>query len=73
MPDMTPQEKIDDANELARHFYRSLGYVVEEGYRFDKATHPQERGMWNMAAIAYDHIEGTELDAILDEMEPDGV
>lgn len=63
------QEIVDSANELARTFYRAMGYVVEEGYRFDQARHPQERGMWNMAAIAYDHIEGTDVDAALDELE----
>lgn len=68
---MDAQQKLNDANELARMFYLSLGYQVDEGYRFDQATHPQERGMWNMAAIAYDHIEGTELDAVLDELEDD--
>lgn len=61
----TPQEIVDGANALARKFYKSLGYEVPEGYRFDQAHHPQEVGMWNMAAMAYDHIENTDVDDCL--------
>lgn len=34
------------------------------GYRFDKATHPQQVLMWQMVICAYDFIEGTEVDII---------
>jgi len=61
----TATELVDDCNELAGKFYASMGYKVEEGYRFDRAHHPQEQGMWNLAVIAYDHIDGTEMDQVL--------
>ena len=61
----TEQQVVDAANRLARRLYASLGYEVEEGYRFDKAIHPQEQGMWNMAAIAFDEIEGTDIEDAL--------
>lgn len=65
----TAADLVADANELARTFYESHGYQVEEGYRFDKARHPQEQGMWVLAVIAYEHIEGTDIEAALIEVE----
>ena len=65
----TSRECVDECNALARQFYASMGYEVEEGYRFDRAHHPQEQGMWNMAAMAYEHIDGTEMDQVLLELE----
>lgn len=67
----TAQQVVDDCNVLARLFYSMNGYQVPEGYRFDKARHPQERGMWNLAAAAYEHIEGTDCDECLKEVEED--
>lgn len=67
--DKSPQEIIDDCNALARLFYKAHGYQVDEGYRFDTATHPQEQGMWNLAVIAYDFIQGMEIDQVLMELE----
>jgi hypothetical protein len=40
------------ANKLARLFYASLGYIVAEGFRFDKSKHPQELAMYDQAIIA---------------------
>ena len=60
---------VKAGNALARMFYASMGYAVPPGYRFDQATHPQEVGCWNMACIAYDHIEGTDLQSAADEEE----
>lgn len=65
----TEQEIIDDANALARVFYGLLGYQVEPGYRFDRATHPQESAMWAMAVIAYENIEGTDVEDALASIE----
>lgn len=62
-------EIVSDANELARLFYGSQGYQVEEGYCFDNATHPHERGCWNLAVIAYEFIEGTPVQDALDSLE----
>lgn len=64
-----PQRVVDDCNALARTFYRMLGYQVEEGYKFHEARHPQERGMWSMAVVAYEHIDGVEVDECLAELE----
>lgn len=61
----TDQEIVESANALARKFYSALGYRVPAGYRFDKASHPQERACWNMAGIAFDHIEGTDVSEAL--------
>ena len=65
----TVEDVVAEGNELARQFYRSMGCVVPEGYKFYEATHPQELGCWNLAVIAYEHIEGTDLEECLDEME----
>lgn len=67
----TDREVVDRANELARVFYKAHGYQVEEGYRFDQAFHPQERGMFNLAAIAFDFIEGTDVEAALEQLDDD--
>lgn len=60
---------IKNVNELARKFYQSHGYIVKKGYRFDKAEHPQEKGMWNLATIAYEFIADVDTEAMLEEIE----
>lgn len=65
----TVQKIIEDANSLARLFYRSMGYQVPKGYRFDQASHPQEIGCWNQAVMAYDFIEGTDVENALSELD----
>lgn len=60
---------IAEANELAREFYAIRGYVVPEGYRFDKATHPHETACWQMAEVAYERLLATELSEVLKEIE----
>lgn len=57
----TDEQIVADANELARLFYSSMGYEVPSGYRFDLAGHPQEQACWTMAAVAYDFIQGTDI------------
>lgn len=56
---------VDDCNCLAGRFYSMHGYCVPDGYRFDKAHHPQEKLMWDMAVEAYEHIEGTPVEDCL--------
>lgn len=63
------QQIVDDCNALARLFYRMQGCVVPKGYRFDQAPHPAESGCWNMAVAAYDHIEGTDVENALSDIE----
>ncbi|MFG6101218.1 hypothetical protein U2F10_03125 [Leptothoe sp. EHU-05/26/07-4] len=65
----TSEEVVAEGNYLAKLFYASMGCRVPEGYKFYEATHPQEIGCWNLAVIAYAHIEGTDLEECLDEME----
>ena len=76
VPDEPPaDEPISDAevvrrcNELATLFYKAHGYQVEEGYKMYEATHPQEVGMWNLAAMAFEFIEGTEVEQALAEID----
>ena len=38
-----------------------MGYAIRKGYRFDRATHPQERLCWRMAAIAFERLRQTEV------------
>lgn len=65
----TQEEIIIAANQLAREFYSIMGYVVPDGKRFDKSTHPQERTCWEMACYAFDFIEGTDVKNTLQEWE----
>lgn len=65
----TEKDIVADANALARVFYGILGYQVQPGYRFDEATHPQEQAMWKMAVIAYENIEGTDVEDALNQLE----
>lgn len=65
----TPFEQVSRCNELARLFYEMRGYVVPEGHRFDQASHPDELGMWNLAVLAFDFIEGTDVEDALAQIE----
>lgn len=65
----TPQQIVAEANELARQFYLQMGYEVEDGYRFDKSRHPQERLCWYLSGIAYEHLQSTDLSEVLAEAE----
>lgn len=66
----TDAELIREGNQLAGMFYRRQGYKVPDGYRFDQATHPAEVACWDMAVMAYEHIEATDLEnAIAEEQE----
>lgn len=63
----TNKELIQEANELARKIYIRQGYEVPKGYRFDQAHHPQEIDCWLLAVMAYNHIEGTDIENALAE------
>ena len=45
-------------NELARQFYSAQGYEADKGSDFEHSTHPQERGAYALALIAYEHFNG---------------
>jgi len=50
------EKVLDQVNELARLLYSCNGYQVEKGYDFEAATHPQERGMWAKALVAFNYV-----------------
>lgn len=68
----TPQEIVDQTNELARALYRLRGYVRPRKFRFDKATHPQEVEAWNGACEAQRLLTETDVDDALQELEGEG-
>lgn len=49
-------------NTLAREFYQMEGYVVAEDYDFEKAQHPQEQRMWELALLSYKHFMSDSVD-----------
>lgn len=62
-------EVVGNANDLARRFYRRMGCERPKGFRFDKATHPQEQMCWEMACDAADHFFGTDIESALDDLD----
>ncbi len=42
-------------NDYARLLYKGRGFEVEEGYDFSKATHPEERQLWEHAKFSYSY------------------
>ena len=66
------REIVEQTNELARRFYRMMGYVVKDGYCFHEATHPQEVLCWKMAAEAMEFLTSTELSDALYDLEETG-
>lgn len=69
MDDRSPLEIIETARSLARKLYARMGCAVPAGYRFEDATHPQERLCWQMACDAFETIDGTEIAEVLEEIE----
>lgn len=65
----TPEAVVSECNKLAILFYKSCGCRVSSDYKMYDASHPQEAGMWNLAVIAYDFIEGIDVMQALDEFD----
>ena len=65
----TPQEIVDQTNNLARVLYRLRGYVRPRGYRFDRATHPHEVEAWRGACEAQLLLTDTDPDDALQELD----
>ncbi len=65
----TEQQIVEDCNALARQFYKMQGCKVPDDFKFYEAHHPMEVRCWNMAVLAYDHIEGTDVDDCLSHVE----
>jgi len=56
LPDNATKRRRD-LNELARKLYEVAGYVcADEGMDFQNSQHPQERQMFDMACVAYEHF-----------------
>lgn len=68
---LTDRQIVDMANELTRVFYKRMGYEVPFGYRFDKATHPQELALFDMACVAFDVLRETSVMDALSNFEDD--
>lgn len=68
-PARTEAEIISDCNELANTFGAMRGWVDRPDFKYYEATHPEEIGCWEWAVAAYDHIEGTDVQDILDNLE----
>lgn len=62
------QQIVDECNGLAHTFYEMQGCQRPEEFKFYEATHPTEKGMWELAVAAYDHIEGTDVEECLSEV-----
>jgi hypothetical protein len=69
MDERTTQDIVNDGLALARLFYGSMGYEVEKGFKFYESTHPAELHMWDLACIAFEEIDGTDLQDCLSEID----
>lgn len=65
----TLQKLVAACNKLAGIFYLAHGYRETKAFRFDRSCHPQERSMWNLAAIAYRELTDTDPDDVLEELQ----
>ncbi len=64
----TPEQIVRGARSLARVYYEMMGCAVPAGYKFETATHPQERLCWQMACYAYERLTDTEVEGCLMEI-----
>lgn len=60
---------VDQTNEMARQFYKCLGYEGAKGFRFDQSEHPTEYAIWEMACIAQEMLTDTEPKNALSDLE----
>lgn len=65
----TAKQIVNQTNEMARHFYKCLGYEGAKGFRFDRSRHPTEYAMWKMACIAQEMLTDTDPENSLSDME----
>lgn len=68
---MTDEEIVRKANHIAREIYRLRGYLVPEGYRFDKATHPHEQEAWSAADVAFVELLDTDINDAVANLDDD--
>lgn len=65
----SPEQIVSQTLDLARALYEIRGYLVPEGYRFDKATHPHEIEAWRAACAAQEMLTDTDPENALLEIE----
>jgi hypothetical protein len=58
-------EIVAGANALAAKFYRRESKDAGKEATFHDATHPEEVHMWELACVAYNHIEDTDVENAL--------
>ena len=69
MTPRTPEEIIKQTNDLAAAFYLLHGKKRPNGFLFWKATHPEEKLMWELAVSAQDALTDTDVNDCLAEVE----
>ena len=65
----TPEEIIEQTNNLAAMFYKCWGYNSPKGFRFDLSNHGHEQIAWQQACIAQLELTQTDVDDALSEIE----
>lgn len=66
---MNDREIVELANELAAKFYGFLGKKRPDDFEFWRATHPEEKMMWDMAAEAMETLLGTDANDAVSNIE----
>lgn len=67
--EMNDREIIEKCNDLAREFYKMMGYVRTKSFSFYQATHTQERLCWEMARLACETLSGDEIEDALEGLD----
>jgi len=65
----TARQIVNEANELAKTFCEMFGFEASSGHKFHERLNPRDAGFWELAVAAYDHIEGTDVEDALYELE----
>ncbi|MDC4776069.1 hypothetical protein OHV98_17420 [Acinetobacter baumannii] len=61
---------IEQTNELAREFYKEMGYVESRpDFKFYSSQHPTELLMWRFACMAQLELTDTDPDDLIGEYE----
>lgn len=55
------KKTVANINKLAWLLSYSFGYCNKKGFRYDLSNHPQERGFYNQAEIAFQYIFGDKV------------
>ena len=64
------KEIIEQTNELAREFYKEMGYVeTRPDFMFYSSQHPTEVLMWRFACMAQLELTDTDPDDLIGEYE----